>query len=133
MATGHIPSYVAAADGSDYLFNVMIVFALIAIVLIGVGYFTLHSLPEKMAHKTNHSQFQLVGILAILALFTHESLFWIAAIIVAGFQLPDFGAPLRAIADAIDRNRPAEPSAEAPAVAVPTPIEEATPPPEEGR
>ncbi|MEM9043889.1 MAG: hypothetical protein AAGC81_04280 [Pseudomonadota bacterium] len=103
MATGHIPGYVAAADGSDYLFNIMIVFAIVAIVLIGVSYFTLHSVPEKMAHKSNHSQFQLVGILALLALFTHESLFWIAAILVAGFQLPDFGAPLRAIADAIDR------------------------------
>ncbi len=104
MASGHIPRYIAAADGSDYLFNVMIVFAVLAIVLIGVSYFTLHSVPEKMAHKSNHPQFQLVGILALLALFTHNGLFWVAAILVAGFQIPDLGAPLRAIADAIDRN-----------------------------
>ncbi|MEM9248905.1 MAG: hypothetical protein AAGB05_09445 [Pseudomonadota bacterium] len=104
MATGHIPRYIAAADGSDYLFNVMVVFAIIVIVLIGVTYFTLHAVPEKMAHKTNHPQFQLVGILALLALFTHNGLFWVAAILVAGFQIPDFAAPLRAIAEAIERN-----------------------------
>ncbi|KIC43373.1 hypothetical protein RA27_00455 [Ruegeria sp. ANG-R] len=101
MATGHIPSYVTQADGSDYLFTFMIVFTVGMVVLIGVAYFTLHSIPEKMAHETNHPQFQLVGILALLALFTHNGIFWIAAILVAGFQFPDFAAPLRSIADAI--------------------------------
>ncbi len=101
MATGHIPSYVTQADGSDFLFTFMVVFTVGMVVLIGVAYFTLHSIPEKMAHETNHPQFQLVGILALLALFTHNGIFWIAAILVAGFQFPDFAAPLRAIADAI--------------------------------
>ena len=101
MATGHIPSYVVQADGSDFLFNFMLVFTVVVIILLGVAYFTLHSIPEKIAHQSNHPQFQLVGILALLALFTHNGLFWIAAILVAGFQFPDFAAPLRGIADAI--------------------------------
>ncbi|WP_170769817.1 hypothetical protein [Ruegeria lacuscaerulensis] len=101
MATGHIPSYVTQADGSDFLLTFMFIFTVGVIILIGVGYFTLHSIPEKIAHESNHPQFQLVGILALLALFTHNGLFWIAAILVAGFQFPDIGAPLRAIADAI--------------------------------
>ncbi len=101
MATGHIPSYVTKADGSDFLLTFMIIFTVGVIVLIGVAYFTLHSIPEKMAHETNHPQFQLVGILALLALFTHNGIFWIAAVLVAGFQFPDFAAPLRSIADAI--------------------------------
>lgn len=101
MATGHIPRYVVAADGSDYLFSAMVVFFVILVVLIGVGYLTLHSVPEKMAHENNHPQFQLVGILALLALFTHNGIFWIAAVLVAGFQFPDFASPLRNIADAI--------------------------------
>ncbi|WP_234416559.1 hypothetical protein [Ruegeria sp. Alg231-54] len=101
MATGHIPSYVTQADGSDFLLTFMFVFTVLVIVLIGVGYFTLHSIPEKIAHESNHPQFQLVGILALLALFTHNGLFWVAAILVAGFQFPDVAAPLRAIADAI--------------------------------
>ncbi|WP_170410536.1 hypothetical protein [Ruegeria atlantica] len=101
MATGHIPSYVTQADGSDFLLTFMFIFTVLVIVLIGVGYFTLHSIPEKIAHESNHPQFQLVGILALLALFTHNGLFWVAAILVAGFQFPDVAAPLRAIADAI--------------------------------
>ncbi|WP_300072522.1 hypothetical protein [uncultured Ruegeria sp.] len=101
MATGHIPSYVVQADGSDFLFTFMVVFTVALIILIGVAYFTLHSIPEKIAHESNHPQFQLVGILALLALFTHNGLFWVAAILVAGFQFPDFAAPLRSIADAI--------------------------------
>lgn len=101
MATGHIPSYITQADGSDFLFTFMLVFTVGVVVLIGVAYFTLHSIPEKMAHESNHPQFQLVGILALLALFTHNGIFWIAAVLVAGFQFPDFAAPLRAIADAI--------------------------------
>lgn len=101
MATGHIPTYITQADGSDFLFTFMLIFTVAVVVLIGVAYFTLHSIPEKMAHETNHPQFQLVGILALLALFTHNGIFWVAAILVAGFQFPDFAAPLRAIADAI--------------------------------
>ncbi|EEX09683.1 conserved hypothetical protein [Ruegeria lacuscaerulensis ITI-1157] len=116
MATGHIPSYVTQADGSDFLFTFMVFFTVGVVVLIGVGYLTLHSVPEKMAHENNHPQFQLVGILALLALFTHNGLFWIAAILVAGFQFPDFSAPLRSIADAIrslapDRGQPPDPVA----------------------
>ncbi|AAV93952.2 hypothetical protein KQ247_11895 [Ruegeria pomeroyi] len=101
MASEHLPRYIVAADGSDYLFTVMAVFTVGLILLIGVGYFTLHALPERMAHKNNHSQFQLVGILALLALFTHNNVFWVAAVLVAGFQIPDLAAPLRAISDAI--------------------------------
>ncbi|MEM7089930.1 MAG: hypothetical protein AAF496_10170 [Pseudomonadota bacterium] len=110
MATGHIPSYVTQADGSDFLLTFMFFFTVGLVVLIGIAYFTLHSIPEKIAHQSNHPQFQLVGILALLALFTHNGLFWVAAILVAGFQFPDFAAPLRAIADAIRSVAPQQPA-----------------------
>ncbi|MEM9126469.1 MAG: hypothetical protein AAGB28_11850 [Pseudomonadota bacterium] len=110
MATGHIPSYVTQADGSDFLLTFMFFFTVGLVVLIGIAYFTLHSIPEKIAHQSNHPQFQLVGILALLALFTHNGLFWVAAILVAGFQFPDFAAPLRAIADAIRSLAPQQPA-----------------------
>ncbi|WP_323780825.1 hypothetical protein [Leisingera sp.] len=114
MASGHIPGYVTAADGSDFLFTFMAVFTIVLILLIGVAYFTLHALPEKMAHKSNHPQFQLVGILALLALFTHNNIFWVAAILMAGFQIPDLAAPLRSIADAIRGQRDPSATAEGP-------------------
>lgn len=111
LAPEHIPRYVVQADGSDYLFTFMVVFTGVMVLLIGVMYFALHSVPEKMAHKSNHPQFQLVGILALLALFTHNGLFWVAAVLVAGFQIPDLGAPLRSIADAIRSLAPGQPAA----------------------
>jgi len=109
LAPDHIPSYVVQADGSDYLFTFMVVFTIGMILIVGVAYFALHSVPEKMAHKSNHPQFQLVGILALLALFTHNGLFWVAAILIAGFQIPDLAAPLRTIADAIRSLAPRQP------------------------
>ncbi|MGB0694320.1 MAG: hypothetical protein ACPGOY_01640 [Rhodospirillaceae bacterium] len=101
MAPEHIPTFVVAADGSDYLFNVMVVFTIIFVLLIGVGYFTLHALPERMAHKNEHSQFQLVAILAVLALFTHNNIFWFAAILLAGLKLPDLMTPIKSIAKSL--------------------------------
>lgn len=98
MAPEHLPSYITAADGSDFLFTFMTVFTIGLIILIGVLYLTLHAMPERMAHKSNHSQLQVVGILAILALFTHNNLFWVIAILVAAFRMPDFVTPLKNIA-----------------------------------
>src|SRR3954449_4234947 len=45
---------------------------LIAAVL-GVGnlYLHLHTLPERMAHKSQKLQFEIVAVLGLLALFTH--------------------------------------------------------------
>lgn len=116
MATGHIPSYVTEAVGSDFLFTFIVFFTVGVVVLIGVGYLTLHSVPEKMAHENNHPQFKLVRLLALLALFIHDGIFWIAAILMAGFQFPNFAAPLRSIADAIrslapGRGQPPDPEA----------------------
>ncbi|MBO9448976.1 hypothetical protein J7426_01825 [Tropicibacter sp. R16_0] len=110
MATGHIPDYVVAADGSDYLFTFMVFFTLGLILLIGIGYFTLHSLPERMAHESNHSQFQVVGILALIALFTHNNLFWVLAVVVAGFRFPDYLSPMESIAQSLARMAGFKPS-----------------------
>ncbi|CUH46187.1 hypothetical protein RUA4292_00351 [Ruegeria atlantica] len=61
MATGHIPSYVTQADGSDFLLTFMFVFTILVIVLIGVGYFTLHSIPEKSRMNPTTLSFSLWG------------------------------------------------------------------------
>lgn len=110
MATGHIPDYVVAADGSDYLFTFMVFFTVGLILLLGIGYFTLHSLPERMAHESNHSQFQVVGILALIALFTHNNVFWVLAVVVAGFRFPDYLSPMESIAQSLARMAGFKPS-----------------------
>ena len=101
LASEHLPGYIAAADGSDYLFTVMVFFTIGLILLIGILYLTLHAMPERMAHNSNHSQMQVVGILALLALFTHNNAFWIIAILVAAFRMPDFMKPITSIATSL--------------------------------
>lgn len=101
LAPAHVPGYLANADGSDPLFVVVAVCTIALIIGIGALYLTLHSLPERMAHNGNHTQFQLIGILAVLALFTHNNLFWVVAILIAAFRMPDFLTPLRSIAQSL--------------------------------
>lgn len=101
LAPHHLPRYFPAADGSDYLFTVMVVFLLGAILLFGIAYFTLHSLPEHLGHKKDSRQVQLISILCILALFTHNNLFWVAALVLAAFRPPDISTPLNSIAKSL--------------------------------
>jgi hypothetical protein len=103
MAPDHLPGYIAAADGSDTLFTIMAVFVVGVILLLGVAYFTLHALPERMAHRANSTQLQLISILAILALFTHNNVFWVAALVLAAFRPPDLVGPLASMAQSLKR------------------------------
>lgn len=46
-------------------------------------------------------QFQLVGVLALLALFTHNNLFWVFALVLALIPIPDFWTPLSSMAESL--------------------------------
>ncbi|WP_299968703.1 hypothetical protein [uncultured Roseobacter sp.] len=101
MAPTHLPPYFAGADGSDQLFTIMVIFLVLAILLVGVAYFTLHALPERMAHKGNSAQLQLISILVMVALFTHNNIFWIIALVIAAFRPPDLITPLNSMAQSL--------------------------------
>jgi len=101
MKTEHIPAYLAGAN-SDPLMVAMVVIVVISILLIGVFYFKLHAIPEHIAHGKNHGQMQLIAVLTILALFTHNNMFWVAALILAVVELPDFLSPLKSIASSLE-------------------------------
>ena len=101
MSTEHIPGYLAGAN-SDPLMTVMAVVLVIAVLVGGVLYFKLHAVPEQIAHGKNHSQMQLIAVLTILALFTHNNIFWVAALVLAVVELPDFLAPLKSIAKSLE-------------------------------
>ncbi len=101
MKTEHIPAYLAGAD-SDPLLIVMAVIIVVSILLIGVLYFKLHAIPEQIAHGKSHKQTQLIAVLTILALFTHNNMFWVAALILAVVELPDFVSPLKSIARSLE-------------------------------
>ncbi len=95
---GHLPIFITPPGSTDVLMVVTIIIAIGAVLLLGVFYFSLHALPEKMAHKYGRSHMQIVAILAVLALFTHNNYFWIAALLLAAINLPDYETPLKAIA-----------------------------------
>src|SRR5260221_6558633 len=45
------------------------------VLAVGNFYLHLHTLPERMAHKSQKFQFEIVAVLGLLALFTHNHLF----------------------------------------------------------
>jgi hypothetical protein len=103
MTPHHLPFYFAKPGETDVLMIVMGIFLIAAVLGVGNLYLHLHSLPERMAHKSQKLQFEIVAVLGLLALFTHIHLFWIAALLLALVDLPDFGTPLRSIAGSVEK------------------------------
>ena len=116
LAPHALPSFVGGADGGDPLFSA-ITFIVIALVLvIGVFYLKLHAIPEQLAHKYSNTQSQLIMVLTLLALFTHNNIFWVAALILALLKLPDFLTPINSISDSLKKLTAQEGSTPAPKV-----------------
>ena len=93
------------------------IFLIVAVLAVGNLYLHLHTLPERMAHKSHKLQFEIVAVLGLLALFTHIHLFWVVGLLLAMIDLPDFGTPLRRIAGSVEKMAgvpPEEDSFEAP-------------------
>ena len=103
LAPHHLPIFIPSIDGSDPLMTVMLTALILGVVLLGTFYLHLHSLPERLAHKHGRMQFELVAVLGLLALFTHNNIFWVAALLLAFIQLPDFATPIGTIADSLNR------------------------------
>ena len=101
LAPHHLPKYIPGADGSDPLFTAVVVFLIILLMAVGNAYLKLHAMPERMAHKQNHMQLQVITILAILALFTHNNIFWVGALLLSVIRFPDFSTPINSIADSL--------------------------------
>ena len=110
LAPHELPGFIGAADGSDPLFTA-VVFIVIAMVLgIGVFYLKLHAIPEQLAHKHGNTQSQLIMVLALLALFTHNNIFWVAALILALIKFPDLVTPLNDISSSLSKMTQADDS-----------------------
>lgn len=86
------------------------IFLIVAVLAVGNFYLKLHTLPERMAHKSQKLQFEIVAVLGLLALFTHVHLFWIAGLLLALIDLPDFSTPLRSIASSVEKIAGGEPA-----------------------
>lgn len=102
IATTHMPFFITAPGDTDVLFNVTLVFVVACIILTGVVFLTIHSLPERMAHKSKKVLLDLIALLCLLALLTHEHLFWFIAIVLAFIDIPDFLTPVNRIAKSVE-------------------------------
>lgn len=97
LAPLHLPNYLPGPDGSDPLFTAIVVMVLILGLVLGSLYFKLHALPERLAHSQSSTQLQLIAVLAILALLTHNNVFWVGALMLAVVRFPDFITPINSI------------------------------------
>jgi hypothetical protein len=97
-APHYLPMFITAPGHTDVLMVVTGLFLLAAVIGFGVLFFWLHSLPERIAHKSHKLQMEVVAVLCLLALFTHIHLFWVIGLLLALIDIPDFGGWLGRIA-----------------------------------
>jgi hypothetical protein len=102
-ATHHLPIFITPPGQTDVLMVVTAGFLLIAVVAFGLLFLRLHSLPERMAHRGHKLQFEIVAVLCLIALLTHIHAFWLAALLLALIDVPDFGGWMGRIADGVEQ------------------------------
>src|SRR6476661_368418 len=100
-ASHHLPSFITAPGDTDVLMVAMWIILALSIMGFGIVFFRLHTLPERMAHRSHKIQFEIVAVLGLLALFTHMHIFWVAGLLLALIDFPDFGWPLRRMAGSL--------------------------------
>ena len=103
LAPEHLPRFIGQPDGSDPLFTLVLWLLVILLMTIGVLYLKLHALPERLAHRQSSTQLQFIAVLAVLALFTHNNIFWVAALLLSVVRLPDYLTPINSIAASLSR------------------------------
>lgn len=112
VATHHLPAFITAPGDTDVLMVIMAVVLLLALVAFGILFLRLHTLPERLAHKSQKIQFEIVAVLGLLALFTHIHAFWVAGLLLALIELPDVGSFLGRIAGSVEKIAGVKPPAD---------------------
>lgn len=102
-APHHLPPFITAPGETDVLMVAMGLLLIAAVLAVGNVFLRLHTLPERIAHKSQKLQFEVVAVLGLLALFTHVHLFWVAALLLALIDIPDFSTPLRSMAGSLEK------------------------------
>jgi hypothetical protein len=120
-APHHLPWFITAPGESDTLFTITTIVVIAVVTGLGVIFFRLHSLPERLGHKK--FQFEIVAVLGLLSLFTHVHAFWVAGLLLALIDLPDFQTPLKRIAASVEKLSGTQTSPEAAPVLDPTQLQ----------
>src|SRR5689334_9810568 len=102
-ASHHLPAFITAPGDTDVLMVVMGFILAGAVLGFGILFLRLHTLPERIAHRGHKLQFEIVAVLGLIALFTHMHIFWVAGLLLALIDFPDFGTPLNRIAGSAEK------------------------------
>src|ERR1700746_3033160 len=102
-ASHHVPWFVTSPGQTDTLMVITALFLIAAVLAFGLVFLRLHTLPERMAHRSHKLQFEIVAVLCLIALLTHMHAFWIAGLLLALIDFPDVGGWLARIAGAVER------------------------------
>ena len=102
-APHHLPAFITAPGETDVLLVVTAVIFLVILLIFGNLFLKLHTLPERLAHRGQKLQFEIVAVLGLLALFTQIHAFWVAGLLLALIDLPDFGTPLGRMASSLEK------------------------------
>jgi hypothetical protein len=97
-ATHHRPFFVTAPGETDLLLIIAAGFLLLVIFVFGIYFMRLYWIPARRSHKV---QYEFVAFLALLGLLTFNHYLWIAALLLALVQVPDFSTPLNRMSDAL--------------------------------
>lgn len=115
-APHHLPAFITAPGETDTLMVAVGAVLVVGVLIVGTLVLRLHTLPERLAHKGQKLQFEIVAVLGLLALFTHIHLFWVAGLLLALIDIPDFSGAFSRMAAALERiaGIRTEPAPEAP-------------------
>jgi hypothetical protein len=76
-----LSGFITAPGDTDTPMVVVGIVLLGAVLAVRNLYLHLHTLPERMAHRSQKLQFEIVAVLGLLALFTHNHLFWVVGLL----------------------------------------------------
>jgi hypothetical protein len=101
-APHHLPVFITGPGETDAFLVGCAIFLVLMVIAAGAFYFKLHALPEHLAHKNaSKLQFEVVAVLALLALLTHTNWLWVAALLLALIPVPNLYEPLAGMADSL--------------------------------
>src|SRR5258705_12679313 len=89
-APHHLPGFITAPGDTDILMVVVGIVLIGAVLAVGNLYLHLHTLPERMAHKSQKFQFEVVAGGGLVALFSHKHLFLVIGLFFCIIYPPEF-------------------------------------------
>jgi len=99
----HLPWFITEPGQTDTLMVFTGLFLLLFIVAMGTLIFRIVYLPEQMVAKEEKAKYEVVAVLCVLAMFSPGHLFWIAALLLAMTDIPEFTPVFQRIAGAVRR------------------------------